>query len=355
MFQAPADGVQFLVSRFGKDVYFPAQQLGRQLDVLALTANGVGQLIVGHNDFQQVFVLIHHDAGNSGRGQRVARVRGNVLAPDHNIDALAVQFLNDILNARAANAHAGAHRVHIAVAGEHGHLGPAARVAGNAHNLDNAVVHFGHFALEQGGHIIAVAARDNDLRPAPFLAHVNEQGFHPVAALEVLTGNLLFFGQKGLGAAEVDDPAGLVAALDDAGHDFAHAVLVFFVNNFLLGVAHSLDDDLLGRLGGNAPQILNFQAKAHFVVKLHGRIVLPGLFQGNFLGGTFHFFGHDLEVINFDFAGFLVVGHFNVHFLTVFAVHGSPHGIFQGIDQHVAVQALVLADLIQCFFKFHAH
>lgn len=53
----------------------------------------------------------------------------------------------------------------------------------------------------------------------------------------MLAGDLLFLGKDGFGPAEVDDPAALVAALNDAAADFAHAVLELFIDEFLFGVA----------------------------------------------------------------------------------------------------------------------
>jgi len=90
-----------------------------------------------------------------------------------------------------------------------------------------------------------------------------------------LAGDLLFLGQERLGAAEVYDPAGPVAALDDAGNDLALAVLVFLVDDLLLGVAHALDDHLLGGLGGDAAEVLDRQLEPHLV--LEGDVGVDGL------------------------------------------------------------------------------
>ncbi len=111
-------------------------------------------------------------------------------------------------------------------------------------------------------------AGNDHLRTAPLAFDLDDQGLGAVAALVVLAGDLLFLGKQSLGAAQVDHPAALVAALHDAADNFAHAVLVFVVDDFLLGVAHTLDDDLLGGLGGDTAQILDLEAKAHFIVEL---------------------------------------------------------------------------------------
>jgi hypothetical protein len=231
------------------------------------------------------------------------------------------------------------------------------RVAGHAHDLHHAVVHLRHFAPEQGGHIIAVRARNHHLRAAPFLAHLNNQSLHAVAALVVLARDLLLARENGFGAAQVDDPAALVPPLDDAGDDLAHAVFVFLVNNALLGVAHALNDDLLGRLRGNAAQILHPHAEAHLVVQLHGRVVGAGLGQLDLRVrisqvAVRH---HDFELIDLNIAGLVVIAHLHVRIFAEAAQHRGAHGVFQRFDEHIAVQALVFADLINGLFEFKIH
>ena len=44
LFEAAADGVGFVVAGFSENIDFPAQQLGRELDVLPLAADGAGEL-----------------------------------------------------------------------------------------------------------------------------------------------------------------------------------------------------------------------------------------------------------------------------------------------------------------------
>ena len=111
LLEPAADGVGFVVAGFSENIDFPAKQLGGELDVLPLAADGAGELIVRHGDFEEVFGLIDHNAGNHGRSQRVAGIGRNFGAPDHNVDAFAVEFLHDVLDAGTAHANAGAHGI----------------------------------------------------------------------------------------------------------------------------------------------------------------------------------------------------------------------------------------------------
>ncbi len=96
----------------------------------------------------------------------------------------------------------------------------------------------------------------------------------------MLAGNLFVSGEHGLRAAQVDNPAALSRRWGYAGNDFANAVAIFLVDNFLLGIAHALNDDLLGGLGRNPAQIGNLDAKTDFVIQLDGRVVLARVGQG---------------------------------------------------------------------------
>ena len=104
------DGVELAVPGFGENVYFPTQEFGGQFDVLPLAADGQGELIVGADHFQGLFLIVHGDPGDHGRGQGVLRIHGDVRGPDNDVDALALELLDHVLDAGTADAHAGADR-----------------------------------------------------------------------------------------------------------------------------------------------------------------------------------------------------------------------------------------------------
>ena len=58
-----------------------------------------------------------------------------------------------------------------------------------------------------------------------------------------------------LGMAQVDDHVAVFHPLDHAGDDLVDPVLVLVVLALALGIAHLLDDHLLGGLGGDAPEV----------------------------------------------------------------------------------------------------
>ncbi len=80
--------------------------------------------------------------------------------------------------------------------------------------------------------------------------------------------DLLALGQQSFDAAQVDERVALVALLHDAGDDVTHAIDVLLVHEVALGLADALQDDLLGRLGGDASEVVG----RHFVALDRGLV-----------------------------------------------------------------------------------
>ena len=95
----------------GQNVDVPAGQLRGEPHVLAAPADGQRQLIVGHDDLDAVEVLVEHDLDDFRRLQRVDDEGRGVRRPGNDVDALALQFADHRLHARAAHADAGADRI----------------------------------------------------------------------------------------------------------------------------------------------------------------------------------------------------------------------------------------------------
>ena len=151
-----------------------------------------------------------------------------------------------------------------------------AGIAGDRLHLDDAVVDLGHFLGEQLGHELRMGARQEDLRAALLAADVVDVGADAVAVAEGLARDQLVAAHDALAAAEVDDDVAVLDALDLAVDDLADAVLELLVLAVALGLAHLLDDDLLGRLGGDAAEIHRRQRLGDEVAELGGRVAVRG-------------------------------------------------------------------------------
>jgi hypothetical protein len=98
----------------GDDVELPVGELRREADVLPLAADGEGELLVGDDELHGVVGVVDDDARDLRRRDGVAHEAGRVAVVGDDVDALAAQLLHDGLDARALDAHAGAHRVDVA-------------------------------------------------------------------------------------------------------------------------------------------------------------------------------------------------------------------------------------------------
>src|SRR5688572_16951706 len=88
------------------DVDAPAGQLGGQTRVLALLADRQRQLALGHDDLGSASRFVDGDVADLGRAERVRHVLRRVLAPLDHVDLLAIELVDDVLDAHAAHAHA---------------------------------------------------------------------------------------------------------------------------------------------------------------------------------------------------------------------------------------------------------
>ena len=225
---------------------------------------------------------IEHHLADLGRRQGVDHEGGVIGRPGNDVDLLAAELLHHGLDAAAAHADAGADRVDAAVLGDHRDLGPAARVAGAGLDLDDAVVDLRHLLLEQLLHEAGMGAREEDLRPAQLVADVVEKRPDAILGAEQLARDQIVAADDRLGPAEIDQRVAVLDPLDLADHDLADPVLELVVLPLALGLAHPLDDDLLGALRGDAAEVDRRQGIQDVVADLgrgvaHLRVLEPDL------------------------------------------------------------------------------
>ena len=118
-----------------------------------------------------------------------------------------------------------------------------------------------------------MGAAQEDLRAALLAAHVVDVGADAVAVAVHLARDQLVAADDRFATAEIDDDVAVLDALDRAVHDLADAVDVLVVHPLALGIAHLLDDDLLGRLGGDAAELDGRQRLGDEVAELCGIVL----------------------------------------------------------------------------------
>ena len=150
---------------------------------------------------------VHQAHGlHPGRAEGVGDVLAGVLRPADHVDLFAAQFVHHLLDAGAAGADAGPHRIHFPLHAVHGHLGAGAHRAGgrigfpgHGHDPHGALLDLGHLVLEQIHHQASVGAAHEQLWPAAgYLAHLLEEHLEGGVGAVVVVGQLIPAGQFGL-------------------------------------------------------------------------------------------------------------------------------------------------------------
>ncbi len=133
----------------GEDIDVPTAQPCGQADVLSPLADGQAQLVLGHEDVRPVDIAVQEDLLDLGGLEGVGdKDLGRLVEPD-DVDLLASDLFDDVLDAAAADADAGADGVDAAVGAGDGHLGAVPGFACESLDLDDAVGHLGHLEFEQ--------------------------------------------------------------------------------------------------------------------------------------------------------------------------------------------------------------
>ncbi len=257
-----------------------------------------------------------------------------------------MQLGDDGLHARAAHADAGADRIDAAVVGDDGNLGAGPWITRDRADLDDAVIDLRHFLREELGHELRMRARQEDLRPAHFLAHVVDVGAHPLALAEALARQKLVAAQDRLGAAEIDDHVAELDALDQAVDDLADAVLVLAELPLALGVAHLLHDHLLRGLSGDAAEIDGRQRVGDEIADFRLGVEALGLAQRDLRRLVLDGIGDLAEAHQADLAVLAVNLGADVVFLAVFGTAGLLDRLLHRLQHFVAVDPLVAGDRI---------
>ena len=200
-------------------------------------------------------------AGREGVGDELRRVR----RPLDDVDLLAVELVDDVLDAHAAHSDAGADRIDLLLPRGHGDLGAETRLASDLHDLDRAGEDLRDLLLEEPANEARVGAGDDQLRTTLVLVDLDQEHLDPLAGAVTLVRHLLPSRHDRLGFAQLDDDRPRIGTLHDAVEDLALLVVKLFVDCIALVVPDTLQDDLLHGLRGNAAEVLGRALDANLV------------------------------------------------------------------------------------------
>ncbi len=243
-----------LEARLTDDVQVPAGQLGCQAHVLATASNRQAELVVRNDQLHGHIVLVDEHLGDLGRADGVGDEARRVFDVRHDVNLLTVEFLHNRLHTRTAHADTRADRIDVTVTAVDRHFGAHARLASHGDDTHDILVNLRNFVLEQVDEQLWIGASEHHLGAAARALDLFDHRLNAVARAIALARGLLTPRQKRVGAAQVDDDIALLESTHDAGDHVTDAVLVLVVDDIALGLAHPLDDHLLGGLRRDAPE-----------------------------------------------------------------------------------------------------
>src|SRR5690606_18672456 len=259
---------------------------------------------------------------------------------------LAGERVRDRLHARAAHADAGADRVDARIERLHGDLGALAGIAGAALDLDQALADLGHLDLEQLDQELRGRAADEQLRAARLGAYILEPAAQPVAGAHRLARDHLFpRHQRFHVAAEIQEYIAALDALDDAGQQLALPMLVGVDDLGALGLAHFLDDHLLGGLRRDPAELDRFHRLLDGVAHLHVRLLGTRLRQPDLLPRQLELgvvVDHMPDPESRCLAGPAVDAHARIDFIPMPLSGRRRQRRFDGLENDALVHALLI-------------
>src|SRR5690606_31028080 len=132
-----------------EDVHIPTRQAGREADILAPLADRQRELIVVDDDRGSTEFEAEGDLNDLGGLQGVLNQDLAGLIPTDAVDLLAVEFIDDVLDARTPHADAGTDGIDLGVDRTDREFGAVAGFAGHRLDLDDTLRNLGHLDLEE--------------------------------------------------------------------------------------------------------------------------------------------------------------------------------------------------------------
>src|SRR5512145_383697 len=341
---------------FALDVDAPADELGRQADVLSLLADGEAELLVLDDDLHDpLFLVGHGDAADDRGRERLLDELDRILAPLDDVDLLSPQLADDRLDPGSLHADAGTDRIDVALAGDDCHLGPLPRLTHAAPDLDGAVVDLRDLHLEELHEEGRIGAADDDVGALGGLGDANDRDANPVAGLVGLGAALLLAREQRLGPPEVDDAVTHLLAFDDPVDDLADASRVLGEDVVAFGLAHLLEDHLLGRLCSDAPEHVRRLGELDLRPEFGLVDELAGVRETDLRLGDLHLLDHMLHSEDLDLTRVLVEAATQILGRLVVLLGGREDRVLDGGNDDIRVDVLLATDLLDLLTELVGH
>ncbi len=286
---------------------------------MTTTTNGERKLLVRNNHFDFAGILIENNFGHFGRLQCVHKECWLIIIPWNDVDFFALKLIHNGLYTRTAHTDTGANGINGAVIGNHSNLCARSGITSNSFNLNDAIVDFRHFHLEQFGHEFRRSARQENLRTARFAAHILDETANSIIGAIRFAANFFVAAQNAFATTNVYDNVAILFALHNTINNRACTIFEFFVLAIALGFANLLQDNLLCGLRSDTAKLHRRDLFGQNITNRRVRHVFFGL-----LDGQLSLIILKIIVLNNRantgkgcLASLAIDGHMNVHFRAV--------------------------------------
>ena len=198
-------------------------------------------------------------------------------------------------------------------------------------------------------------AGEHDLRALGRVPDLHDVRAHAVPGHVPLARDLLPLGQHGLGPAHVQDDRALLDPVHERPHEGALAVLVLREDALALGLAHALEDHLLGRLGGDPAELLHLEVDLDHVLELGARLEPPRLVEAHLELGIGHLLDDALLGEHPDGPGLPVEREAGVVPDTHRPLRGGEEGGLQRLEEDLCRDPLLASDLLDRQLELPVH
>ena len=234
-----------------------------------------------------------------------------------------MQLVDHGTDSGASGADARADGVDVLLRGADGKLRARACLAGNGLDLDETRRNLGHLELKEPLDKTRMRSRYDDLRTSGRPADLHDVDADDIALAVAFALDLLGSGKHRVGAvtAVAAEADGHIAGVGGDAKDGAGENLMLFRRECApFGLPDALDDDLLGGLGSDAPEVLGAHVDVYQISQLGVLVDLARGVERNFGGRREHvvddFFLHiHLEVSVFDLDEYVIGIAFLVFFI----------------------------------------
>ena len=246
----------FVLSLVLANLDIPTHELSTEAGILATAANGLTEffLINGHGD--HLVFLIKADRADNGRLESIYHKDSGIITPTDDIHLFIIKLTHNVFDACSTQTNTCAYWIYFVVITGYGNLSAVSGLTGDSTQLDRIIGNLCYLGFKETTHKVRVATGKNNLRTTCLVFNSYNVYANTITDVVFLSNDTFTRRNTAFKFAEVNHDITLFKATHRTTDDITSAVLILFINHFLLSHAQTLHHGLLGSLSGNTTKVL---------------------------------------------------------------------------------------------------